>query len=660
MASRGSGEMSEAEEIRLGIETELINLTVEGLYQVAQEAGIRQGRYRNRNRLTVLREIRTYLDNVEQDEIVRLDRLRYILAYVRALLEEPQYWEQTPPGRQSRRSPRDVGLGDGRSQRRSVTDGHPPGIDLPRVGTNGFLSDSPESDNRSVVSDGGDSLVSGAHASGDRSVRSGGMSTGGRGIGRAMGILGGPLRTSLSGVGRGTTVLAGPVGRGFGRGIGGCSPINTPVNAIGRGSSLRQPVVQPTVNLPPVTRHSAHNRHLVTRSSAGSGTGHNSQSSTGSSEDSQDDSQSDATTQASSAPSVRKTKRAVPLRTHRRSSYMLPKVSSSSKRKSAGSVVTVSDLKEAWRREFKLKGQIGKIGDKEKLDFLSVKRQIDRAIKKGYEDVDIIEAVINATTSGSSLKGLLQVLPNLTVKEMMKVLRSYFQEFDGSDLLLQLTTAVQNPKDDALTFLIDVLFLKNRILEEGKRSKEAKFGRRSVKKIMLKTLESGLASDRIVNRLRPCFLNTRVTDTELISEMSKAVRYEKDRKAKSKQHTRVNAVEISDDFLEVDPRDKRIAKLEAQLKELQVQDKCCNGEEKDKKIAKLEAQIKEMQAGESKAPNKKRRVRIFGCKNCKAQGKGKTCSHCFVCGDSSHKVEKCPKRNEKEKESNSNRSSGGD
>ena len=90
-----------------------------------------------------------------------------------------------------------------------------------------------------------------------------------------------------------------------------------------------------------------------------------------------------------------------------------------------------------------------------------------------------------------------------------------------------------------------------------------------------------------------------------------------------------------------------------------MQDKCCNGEEKDKKIAKLEAQIKEMQAGESKAPNKRRRVRIFGCKNCKAQGKGKTCSHCFVCGDSSHKVEKCPKRNEKEKESNSNRSSGG-
>ena len=40
---------------------------------------------------------------------------------------------------------------------------------------------------------------------------------------------------------------------------------------------------------------------------------------------------------------------------------------------------TVSDLKDAWRREFKIKGQIGKIGDKENnLDFISVKQQIMR------------------------------------------------------------------------------------------------------------------------------------------------------------------------------------------------------------------------------------------------------------------------------------------
>ena len=45
-----------------------------------------------------------------------------------------------------------------------------------------------------------------------------------------------------------------------------------------------------------------------------------------------------------------------------------------------GSMVTAQDLKDAWRKEFRIKGQIGKVGDKEnKLDFLSVKRQVDKA-----------------------------------------------------------------------------------------------------------------------------------------------------------------------------------------------------------------------------------------------------------------------------------------
>ena len=653
MASRGSVEMNEAEVLRLSIEAELMNLTVEGLYQVAHEAGIRQGRYVNKNKMVVLREIRTYLDKVEQnEEDDTLDRLQYVLEYVRALLEEPQYWEQTPLGHQSRRASHE---GMVVSRGSSVPNGHPIGIGNPVGGHNGLLSDSHESDDRSVVSDGGNRLVSAAHVSGNRSVGSvgiGGMGGGGRGIGRAIGILG-PLQTS-SGVGRGT-VVGGPVGRGVGRGVAVYPHINPPLVSNGRGTILRQPAVPRTLQLTPATRQSAINRHMVSRSS-GSGTGHDSQTTSNpSSDDSQSDSQSDAA--SSRAPVFKpksRTTRSVPLRTHRRSSYVLPKVSGS-RRKSVGSTVTVSDLKEAWRRELKLKGQIGKIGDKDKLDVLSVKRQIDSAIKKGYEDADIIEAVINATSSGSSLKGLLQVLPNLTVKEMMKVLRSYFQEFDGSDLLLQLTTAAQNPKDDALTFLIDVLFLKNRIIEEGKRSKEAKFGRKSVKKIMLKTLESGISSDRIVNRMRPFLLNTKVTDTELISEMSKAVRYEKDRKAKSKQ-TRVSSIEAPDYFPVEDPRDLRIAKLEAQLKALNAKETCCKENEKDQKIAKLEAQIREMRADDTGAP-KKKKGRIYGCKACKSTGKGRTCSHCFVCGEGDHKVEKCPKKVDKV---NSNRSSGGD
>ena len=56
---------------------------------------------------------------------------------------------------------------------------------------------------------------------------------------------------------------------------------------------------------------------------------------------------------------------------------------------------SVRELKDAWRREFKIKGQIGALGEKNKLDYVSVKRQVDAGLKKGYDNADIVEAIIN-------------------------------------------------------------------------------------------------------------------------------------------------------------------------------------------------------------------------------------------------------------------------
>ena len=62
--------------------------------------------------------------------------------------------------------------------------------------------------------------------------------------------------------------------------------------------------------------------------------------------------------------------------------------------------------------------------------------------------------------------------------------------------------------------------------------------------------------------------------------------------------------------------------------------------------------------------------RQYGCKEFKKAGKGKTCSHCFVCGAGDHKVVDCPRKkenkeskddkDEKDKPLNSNRSPTGD
>ena len=166
-------------------------------------------------------------------------------------------------------------------------------------------------------------------------------------------------------------------------------------------------------------------------------------------------------------------------------------------------------------------------------------------------------------------------------------------------------------------------------------------------KIMLKTLESGILSECIVNRLRPFLVDFAVSDTTLIDEMSKAVRYEKERKAKAKQRQQINSL-----LAEEDEKDVKIAALEAQMKELKTTSK---EDEKDKRIAKLEAELKVLR--EANKNRGGRKTRIYGCKQCKSEGKGRTCTHCFRCGKGSHKVEACTEPKEEDKSENSSRSS---
>ena len=57
-----------------------------------------------------------------------------------------------------------------------------------------------------------------------------------------------------------------------------------------------------------------------------------------------------------------------------------------------------NDLKQVLRREFKINGQIGEPGQKDKLTFISLVRQIESALLKGNPQAEVTDAVIRAIT----------------------------------------------------------------------------------------------------------------------------------------------------------------------------------------------------------------------------------------------------------------------
>ena len=63
----------------------------------------------------------------------------------------------------------------------------------------------------------------------------------------------------------------------------------------------------------------------------------------------------------------------------------------------SSSMKTIFDISNAPRRDFKVSHQIGQ---KEKLSFVSLIRQIENGLARGYQEAEIVEAVVKAISPG--------------------------------------------------------------------------------------------------------------------------------------------------------------------------------------------------------------------------------------------------------------------
>ncbi len=127
-----------------------------------------------------------------------------------------------------------------------------------------------------------------------------------------------------------------------------------------------------------------------------------------------------------------------------------------------------NDLKQVLRRDFKINGQIGEPGQKDKLTFVSLVRQIESALSKNYPEAEVIDAVIRAITPSMQLRSYLETISNLTLPRLRAILRSHFQEKSATELYQQLTTIVQAPDESPQSFLIRALDLRQKVLFASK------------------------------------------------------------------------------------------------------------------------------------------------------------------------------------------------
>ena len=197
------------------------------------------------------------------------------------------------------------------------------------------------------------------------------------------------------------------------------------------------------------------------------------------------------------------------------------------------SKATASDLKQVLRRELKINGQIGQSGQKDKLTFVSLVRQIESALSKGYLETEVIDAVIRAITPSMQFRSYLETISNLTLPRLRCILRSHFQGKSATELYQQLTTIMQAPEESPQSFLIRALDLHQKVLFASKETEvKIKYDESLVQELFLHLLESGLQQGAVRIKLRPFLQQSDITDELLIEQMNVIVSTETERQKK--------------------------------------------------------------------------------------------------------------------------------
>lgn len=205
-----------------------------------------------------------------------------------------------------------------------------------------------------------------------------------------------------------------------------------------------------------------------------------------------------------------------------------------------------------WNKEFKIAGQIGEPGQRDKLTFSSLAHQIEQGISKGFPEMEIVDAVIRAIAPGLQLRSYLEGKNNLTLPTLRRILRSHYQEKGATELYKQLTSEVQSNKETPQNFLIRALDLRQKILFA---SQEAESGLRYdpvlVQSMFLHTVLTGLQNDSIRSDLQPYLQQTATSDELLLEKLNIACANDAERQNKKKlfiQHrpTTVHSAQSND------------------------------------------------------------------------------------------------------------------
>ena len=307
------------------------------------------------------------------------------------------------------------------------------------------------------------------------------------------------------------------------------------------------------------------------------------------------------------------------------------------------------DIAKAFKRDFKIFGTIGGDSHKDSLSFVSLMRQIDTGTKNGYNETEIIEAVIRSVSPSLKLRSYLEMTSGLSLARLKQILRAHFKEKSATELYQELAQLCQGPKESAQDFLIRAMNLREQVIFSSQAVESTvKYSASLVQSLFIHVIETGLQQESVRAKLRPLLEKPSVNDEELMEKVNLAVSAETERQSKmgvsSKKNIQVNQVYGSDCTLgSQNPKEKKNSDAN-QVKECKPNKLVAALEAVQSDLASLKEAFNNSQKSgrDTSADDRRSPRKSVLCQGCKDSGETK-CPHCYKCGSTEHYARGCKK-----------------
>ena len=190
----------------------------------------------------------------------------------------------------------------------------------------------------------------------------------------------------------------------------------------------------------------------------------------------------------------------------------------------------IANLKSILRRDLQIAGVLEPQGQKDSLSLISLNRQIEEGLNKGYEEKEVIDGIIRCIPSHLPLKDYIEAMRESGLETINNILRAHFQEKNSSELCTSLTGLVQSTSEEPQNFLLRAMNLREKVIFASKvGNAKVRYEPVQCQSMFLHAVETGLISSILRTRMRPHLQNPGVSDAELINELNIAVTEESER-----------------------------------------------------------------------------------------------------------------------------------